>query len=604
MTSRHDIIDIVGANYLTSNLETDEFSYMRALGERFEGIQSSYDGHEYRNLDIRFVKGNLSVLIETKEDIYKNIDRAKEQLSSYVAYEKKLTGNKVIAILAGTRREGIKVWRGVVADSELLENETVLKSIDEYMEYYTVNVNNKEEVTRNTYKLNKKMNKHGIPERLRSQFVGSCLLALKNSKVDFEMLTSTNLILNAIKDELDKLLDGDTQKDKKLELLKHNVLDNQFVKNMERNDMLDVLIDIKNNILPYINDKTTTGQDLLNLFFITFNKYVGKEDKNQAFTPDHITDLMCKAVNVNKDSRVLDPCCGSGSFLVRAMTTALEDCVSEQEQGIVKREHIYGVEIEKNAFGLATTNMLLHGDGNSNIIQSSCFDIEDWFAKARPDVILMNPPYNAKKNTVPSEFYSTWGKSANEDPSNGLYFVKYFADLMNKYEIEGKIAVLLPVSCAIGNNKEIQRIKNEMLEHNSLDAVFSLPPEMFHPGASVNACCMIFNTGASHAEAEDTFFGYFKEDGYVKKKNLGRIEKVDPETGKGLWEDIETEWLDLYMNRVSVQGKSVTHRVDGDMEWLAEAYMETDYTNLTDDVFVQTVREWVAYHIKEGIDWN
>lgn len=70
--------------------------------------------------------------------------------------------------------------------------------------------------------------------------------------------------------------------------------------------------------------KSTSGQDLLNLFFITFNKYVGKSDKNQAFTPDHITDFMCKITGVNKHSVVLDPCCGSGSFLVRAMTQALD----------------------------------------------------------------------------------------------------------------------------------------------------------------------------------------------------------------------------------------------------------------------------------------
>ena len=63
---------------------------------------------------------------------------------------------------------------------------------------------------------------------------------------------------------------------------------------------------IEDNILPFINDKSTSGQDLLNLFFVTFNKYVGKSDKNQAFTPDHITDFMAKITGVNKHSVVLD----------------------------------------------------------------------------------------------------------------------------------------------------------------------------------------------------------------------------------------------------------------------------------------------------------
>lgn len=98
---------------------------------------------------------------------------------------------------------------------------------------------------------------------------------------------------------------------------------------------------IDDNVVPYINDKSTAGQDLLNLFFTTFNKYVGKSDKNQAFTPDHICDFMSKAVGVNKNSRVLDPCCGSGAFLVRAMTDAMDDCDMDQlvqsikERGII-----------------------------------------------------------------------------------------------------------------------------------------------------------------------------------------------------------------------------------------------------------------------------
>ena len=71
---------------------------------------------------------------------------------------------------------------------------------------------------------------------------------------------------------------------------------------------------------------SSEGQDILNLFFITFNKYIGKADRNQAFTPDHITDFMCRLTGVNKNSRVIDITCGSGSFLVQAMMKAFADC--------------------------------------------------------------------------------------------------------------------------------------------------------------------------------------------------------------------------------------------------------------------------------------
>ena len=109
---------------------------------------------------------------------------------------------------------------------------------------------------------------------------------------------------------------------------------------------------------------------------------------------------MCKVTNVNRNSRVLDPCCGSGAFLVRALTEAMDDCDSNADKEKVKKEQIYGIEYDEVAFGLSTTNMLIHGDGNSNVIQGSCFDNGDFIERANINVVLMNPPYNAQKNSL------------------------------------------------------------------------------------------------------------------------------------------------------------------------------------------------------------
>lgn len=68
------------------------------------------------------------------------------------------------------------------------------------------------------------------------------------------------------------------------------VLGDQYIRHLNIASFREILKDIEENILPFINDKSTSGQDLLNLFFVTFNKYVGKSDKNQAFTPDHIQE--------------------------------------------------------------------------------------------------------------------------------------------------------------------------------------------------------------------------------------------------------------------------------------------------------------------------
>ena len=598
---RNEMIKIIGHEYVCSNTETDEWSYSKAFkneGLKFEPIKSSKGNRKYDTVDIRFVKDNVTVLVETKTDFSKNLELAKEQLSAYVQYEKELNGHKVIAILANTNNDRIMVWRSVVSDSDFLPKHTQLIPMDDYVMLFTPNINNKEMVMKNTYTLNEKLHKHGISEKLRSQFVGTCLLALKNGLV-YDSPMSSSQIRIGIKDILEKLLNNNIDKADKLALLNNRVLKNQDVETLDEAAFRDILSFIEGNILPFINDKSTAGQDLLNLFFVTFNKYVGKADKNQAFTPDHITDFMAKITNVDKKTIILDPCCGSGSFLVRAMTQALDDCSTSKEQEIVKKEHIFGIEYDKNIYGLATTNMLIHSDGNSNLRNDNCFNLTQYIINANPDVILMNPPYNAQKKFMCEEYTKTWKANQKEDPSKGLYFVKYLSDIINKnYRKPVTLAVLLPVACAIGGPTEIKNIKNELLQENTLEAVFTLPNEIFYPGASASACCMVFTLGKKHGDTE-TFFGYYKDDGFKKKKNLGRVEQVD-ENGDSKWEKIEKRWIKLYRGSKEVDGLSVMKHVTGDDEWLCEAYMKTDYSTLSEDDFQKTINDYMSYLIKEG----
>ena len=112
---------------------------------------------------------------------------------------------------------------------------------------------------------------------------------------------------------------------------------------------------------------------------------------------------------------------------------------------------------------------------------------------------------------------------------------------------------------------------------------------MFYPGASSVACCMVFNVGKPHPKDFETFFGYFKEDGFEKRKGVGLVDI------RNKWNDIEKEWLDLYHHRSSIAGKSVTKHVSESDEWCAEAYMETDYSNLSDDDFISKMREYASF---------
>lgn len=163
---RADMISTVGRKYLTSNIENDEYSYPKAFSAAslpFVPVRNN-NGRAFEKLDIRFVKDNVTVLIETK----RNFTKADEaQLSAYVEYEKRLTGNKTVAVLANTTNEDVRVWRGVVSDSDYMPKETTLRTMDEYVDFYISKVNDKEKVMQNTYKLNEKLHRHSIVINLK-----------------------------------------------------------------------------------------------------------------------------------------------------------------------------------------------------------------------------------------------------------------------------------------------------------------------------------------------------------------------------------------------------------------------------------------------------
>ena len=547
-------------------------------------------------------------------------------MAEYVEEERALhKGIKIIAILANTNNDKIKVWRYSVDDSHLLKEETVLDAMEHYVKLFdTSRQNDKERVMKNTYDLNELLHKKDIDEKLRSQFVGTTLLyikdmvkktgatriddALKDKLDDVWKMMSAEEIRAGIKNTLDNLLDNSENKTKKIELLQKNVLNDQKVKKLKIKDWIEILDTILMDIYRYIDADSSEGQDILNLFFIAFNKYTGKADKNQAFTPDHITEFMCRITDVDRTKVVL-----------QAMVKEIADCrrdktEKEAEELIrqVKEKHIFGIEVEEKAYGLSTTNMLIHGDGNSNIKFGSIFDSKKFIMEADPDIILMNPPYNAKPIGIPAAYKTTWtakAKDGKEDPTKGFVFVHFISDVIKelndlkekagKPTKQVKLAVLLPVAAAIGTSDIIEKEKIAMLENNTLEAVFTLPNEIFYPGASACACCMLFTLGKPHSEEKETFFGYCKDDGFKKKKNLGRVEQFNVDN-ESLWKKIEKEWLYLFRNHKAEPGKSATVVVNGESEWLCEAYMKTDYNTLKEEDFQRTLNDYLAYLVKEG----
>lgn len=606
--TRDKIIEIIGKYHLRSNIENSEFSYSKSkTGINFK---RNDDKTNHSRVDLRFEleEKNISVLVETKKD--SNVDKNLNQLKQYFNKEREYRpNNNIVAIildLDNILNNNTIVFSKSDNKETILKNqpkEQVLQSMEDYLNYFSSKTNDKEKIIKNTIALNDFLHKINIRESIRSRFIGSILIALNNSnslkdflknfflenesKKVISQTQTVNTILSKLKENIqDRFSDNEENRDKKMEIV-YSVLDDYQVKNISINNIKHILDIVSNQIIPFYNEDTNKGEDLLNLFFTTFNKYVLREDKNQVFTPSHITDFMTEITNINKDSIVLDPTCGSGAFLVQAMYKMLLNVEKNnfQKRKIIKAEQIYGLEIDESAFGLASINMLIHEDGKSNIKNASCFDEKKWISKTNASVVLMNPPFNGKSMPKDADVNNKTGI----DNSKGFYFVNFVADAITTKG--ALLATILPLACAIGSNKIIEKYKRQMLEKHTLKAVFSLPNDIFHPGASASSCIMLFELNKPHQHKNATFFGYYKNDGFSKKKNLGRIEKND-------WNQTKQVWVDTFKQQKEIPGFSVLQNIKAEDEWLAEKYLETNYEDLNIKDFVETVKNFLSFQVK------
>ena len=279
---RIEMIQRIGQQFLTSNIEGGEYSYITAAGSR-ENLERAL-GKQFTHfkLDLRFEDADTVVLIETKQSF---VDSDSAQLSEYVDEEKALHPNKkIIAMLANTRNDKIKVWKGDVKDENILTTETVLDSMDHYKKIFDPALqNDREKVMKNTFELNIMLHKMDIDEAKRSQFVGTCLLYIKDliktlgcTKIDDALIQrldqiwgimTPDTICAAIKDTLNRLLNGSKNKAKKIELLQRNVLEDQKVKKLSLASWIKILKTILVDIYKYINADSSEGQDIKSILY-------------------------------------------------------------------------------------------------------------------------------------------------------------------------------------------------------------------------------------------------------------------------------------------------------------------------------------------------
>lgn len=344
-------------------------------------------------------------------------------------------------------------------------------------------------------------------------------------------------------------------------------------KKYPRGILFELIKMLNDKVWPFIN--IYNDYDVVGQFYGEFLKYTGGDKKSLGIvlTPRHVTELFSLLANIQKDSKVLDICAGTGGFLISAMHQMFKQAFTSAEKDWIKLHGLIGVEQQPNMYALAASNMILRGDGKTNLYQGSCFEtsITKHISAHKCTIGMLNPPYSQK------------------DPDyHELVFIKHMLDCLH----EGGIGLaIVPMSCAIAPHK----MREELLKYHTLDAVMSMPNQLF-PQAGVVTCIMVFKAHIPHDHSKTkTWFGYWKNDGFVKTKHKGRIDLNNS------WENIRDQWVESYRNRDDIPGVCVKKHVTHDDEWCAEAYMETDYSLISEKLFEDNVRDYMLFKLKHGI---
>ena len=339
--------------------------------------------------------------------------------------------------------------------------------------------------------------------------------------------------------------------------------------NEQRNTKLrDLITEINGKVPGFISDYMS--HDILGQFYREFLRYAnGDRGLGVVLTPEHLTELFVDIAEVNKDSVVLDNCCGTGGFLISAMKKMIDGAGTDHKKiKAINNGQLVGIDNNSRMFCLACSNMLLRGDGKSNIHHNTCFEIDKKeIQKLKPTVGFLNPPYSKRKE--------------------GSEELNYVLNCLSFLERNSICVAVVPMSCAI----EKTWLKEKILKNHTLKAVMSLPDDLFYPIATVT-CIMVFQVHVPHSKNLETWFGYWKDDGFVKVKNEGRIDKNN-KYGK-----IRKMWLDDYVNKKNINGRCVTKKISHDDEWCAEAYMETNYSQITESDFVKTMKDYTIFKIR------
>ncbi len=292
----------------------------------------------------------------------------------------------------------------VFKNGEKLQGETELHNKEYYLNLFAENLIDKSKIFRLTKRINDTLHfSFGIKNLNHRMIFTACALVAKRYGAVLTKGMSYNTFRQSIFDTLSKSYEEAIAQNSKLNLLlevyseiRMNITDNQEA----IDDFIACVAEISDNI----NSDFWQGEDVMAIFFNEFNRYKGKSEQGQVFTPDHITSLMYRLTETNKDDIVLDAACGSGSFLVKAMCNMVDEAGGNRTHKAkqIKQEQLYGIEFDREIFALACANMLIHKDGKTNLEQLDTRrdEAKKWIQSKGITKVLMNPPFENKYGCV------------------------------------------------------------------------------------------------------------------------------------------------------------------------------------------------------------
>ena len=255
-----------------------------------------------------------------------------------------------------------------------------------------------------------------------------------------------------------------------------------------------------------------------------FNEMYGwlgfSQDKlnDVVLTPSYVAKLLVKLARVNKDSYVWDFATGSAGLLVAAMNEMLNDAKEnikspdeyQKKAAEIKATQLLGIELLSSVYMLAILNMILMGDGSSNILnKDSLTDFNGNYGfgktddKFPADAFVLNPPYSA--------------------PGNGMNFVEKALSMMH----HGYAAIIIQNSA--GSGKAVDYNKR-ILKHSTLLASIKMPIDLFIGKSSVQTNIYVFRVGEAHQKDDVVKFIDFSNDGYTRsnrKKASNNLRDTD-----------------------------------------------------------------------------